>query len=303
MIDIPTMRSCLSATALAVLGILLPSSGVAGPTGNETWDFLDNGEIRIGVNRNAGAAIGWFSESGREENILNRFDYGRYLQQSWYGNKDSSDWNGKPWRWNPVQGGNWTGLGARVSSFTSDKNLLSATTVPRHWASGEEITDVEFTQKIQLDGDIAIIDFTMRYSGKKSHSIHDQELPAVFVDARYSRLHYLHPDDKGGDPPRVSEPAFPNERLQIREPWIAWLDKDDRGIGILVPDIGLNTVTCYRAPGNPKNRNKGACSYAAPIKRIAITPGFEFHYRVYLTIGTLAEIRHRFHEIQTKKKP
>jgi len=297
------MKSPLFAITLGVLGIFLPLSGIAEPTGNETWEFLDNGKIRIGVNRNAGAAIGWFSESGREENILNRFDYGRYVQQSWYGKRDDSDWNGKPWRWNPVQGGNWTGLGARLSEFASEKNLLTASTIPRHWASGEEITDVEFTQKIQLDGDIAIIDFTMRYSGEEIHPIHDQELPAVFVDARYSRLHYLHPEDKGGDPPRVAEPAFPNERLKIREPWIAWLDKDDRGIGVLVPDIELNTVTCYRTAGDPNNRNKGACSYAAPIKRIAVTPAFEFQYRAYLTIGTLAEIRHRFHKIQTGKKP
>lgn len=289
----PGFRKALAVSA----GLFLPAVATA-----ETWHFLDNGTIRIGVNRDAGAAIGWFSESGREENLLNRYDYGRYLQQSWYGKKDGSDWNGKPWRWNPVQGGNWTGIGARVSDFSAEKMAIKATTVPRHWASGEEISDVVFTQKIQLREHLAIIDFTMRYDGKEHHPVHDQELPALFVDAGYSRLHYLHPGDKGGDPPRVSEPGFPNERLKIREPWIAWLDETDRGIGILVPGIGLNIVTCYRAPGDPNNRNKGACSYAAPVRQFEIKPGFTFEYRVYLTTGTLAEIRHRFHQIQTGRK-
>lgn len=28
-----------------------------------------------------------------------RYDCGRFIQQSYYGRQDGSDWNGKPWRW------------------------------------------------------------------------------------------------------------------------------------------------------------------------------------------------------------
>ena len=131
----------------------------------ESWDFLDNGTIRLGVNRTAGAAIGWFSESGRDRNLLNRFDYGRYLQQSWYGAEDGSDWNGKPWRWNPVQGGSWRGKPARVTSFEAGEDRLEATTIPVHWASGESLDEVEFRQRITLDGAVATIEFEMIYHG------------------------------------------------------------------------------------------------------------------------------------------
>lgn len=31
------------------------------------------------------------------------YDCGRYIQQSYYGKEDGSNWNGTPWRWNPVQ--------------------------------------------------------------------------------------------------------------------------------------------------------------------------------------------------------
>jgi hypothetical protein len=90
-------------------------------------------------------------------------------------------------------------------------------------------------------------------------------------------------------------PGWPNERYEIAQPWVAYLDESGRGIGVLVP--GVETITCYRAAGDPNNRNKGACSYVAPIRRMEITPGFTFQYRVYLTLGTLPEIRSRFAEL------
>jgi hypothetical protein len=49
----------------------------------------------------SGGAVSWLGRGGSGENLLNAFDCGRFLQQSYYGIEDGSDWNGKPWRWNP----------------------------------------------------------------------------------------------------------------------------------------------------------------------------------------------------------
>jgi hypothetical protein len=86
----------------------------------ENWHYLDNGKVRLGVNLNAGACIGWFSKSGSQDNLLNAYDVGRYVQQSYYGDEDGSDWNGKPWRYNPVQGGSWKNVPAEVMETKSD---------------------------------------------------------------------------------------------------------------------------------------------------------------------------------------
>ena len=51
----------------------------------EHWVFLDNGHVRIGINKDAGGSVGWFSKSRSGENLLNTFDHGRYVQQSYYG--------------------------------------------------------------------------------------------------------------------------------------------------------------------------------------------------------------------------
>ena len=44
----------------------------------------------------------------------------------------------------------------------------------------------------------------------------------------------------------------------------------------------------------------GGCSYFASITKLAITPGFQHEYRVYLTIGQLDEIRFRFRKIRDR---
>ncbi|HQZ27330.1 MAG TPA: hypothetical protein PK648_04215 [Verrucomicrobiales bacterium] len=258
----------------------------------EEWTYLDNGSLRLGVNRSAGAAIGWLSESGRDKNVLNHFDLGRYVQQSWYGEPDDSKWNGKPWLWNPVQAGSWQHKPALLQHFSATADVIESVSTPVHWASGKSLEEVVLRQKIQLEKSVVQIAFSMEYSGTVSHPVRDQELPAVFVDAAYETLYI----SKRGKTELTSlVPGWPNERYDLSQPWVAYLDESGRGIGILVP--GVETITCYRAAGDPNNRSKGACSYVAPIRRMEITPGFTFQYQVYLTLGTLPEIQARFAEL------
>ena len=276
---------------VALFWLTASTAANAANAATEEWLYLDNGKLRLGVNRSAGAALGWLSESGRDENILNRFDLGRYVQQSWYGASDGSDWNGKPWRWNPVQAGNWQNAPAELTSFSLNGFTIESASVPVHWATGELLREVKLRQKIVLQDFMVRIDYEMDYSGTVTHPLQDQELPAVFVNAGYPNLHFIAP----GEPePKTLVPGWPNERYEIAQPWVAYTDKTNRGIGILVP--GIETITCYRAEGDPNNRAKSACSYVAPVKQLVIKPGFAYRYTVYLTLGTLPEIRHRFAE-------
>jgi len=278
---------------IILLCLLLP--GISPAAEPEEWTFLDNGKLRLGVNRSAGAALGWLSESGRDANVLNRFDLGRYVQQSWYGATDGSDWNGKPWRWNPVQAGNWQNKPSQLTAFSVKDLSLESSSIPVHWATGELLEEVALRQKIKLDEFVVRIDYEMDYTGTVTHPLQDQELPAVFVDAAYPNLHFMAPGEKE---PKSLVPGWPNERYEISQPWVAYTDATGRGIGILVP--GIETITCYRAEGDPNNRAKGACSYVAPIKQLVINPDFSHRYTVYLTLGTLPEIRHRFAELLKK---
>jgi hypothetical protein len=84
------------------------------------------------------------------------------------------------------------------------------------------------------------------------------------------------------------QPGFPNEYIKVGEPWCAWVDQNDHGIGLFMPHT--TQATCYRV----RNGNKGDCSYLAPIQTFALKPGLVFEYEVVITIGSLEEMRAAF---------
>ena len=272
---------------------LLIASLQAGPVPDP--EFIDNGVIRLGIDRSAGGAIFHFGLSGAgSSNLLNHYDKGRFIQQSYYGREDGSDWAGKPWRWNPVQGGGYRGEAAKDVVISRGEDSLRVASQPRHWATGEVVPDAEMESVITLRGAVAEIDFTFRYAGAEIHPPHHQEMPAVFVDAEYANLVFM---SAGELVRRV--PGWPNERIDAEDSWLAYVNDADEGIGVFFP--GTKEVTCYRYRGDGKTGPTGsACSYFAPVRTLAITPGFQLRDKVYLTVGSIADIRERFAMIMPK---
>jgi len=277
------------------IAILLLGSptGVASP-----WEYLDNGTLRIGIDKSRGACIGYFARSATGRNLLNNRDEGRFIQQSYYGAPDGSKWNGKPWVYNPVQGGNWKGKKSRLLEFIKDekKQTISARVEPLSWASGVACPEALMGVKVSLEGAMARIGFRMHYTGKNQSLVHDQEMPAVFVDAGLANLVY---EENGKLKRRV--PGWPNERGRTPENWVAYLDEKDWGMGIYTP--GTEIFTCYRFKGNGGLGPKGsACSYVAPLRRFSLQKGTKIDYEVFLTIGSINEIRTRFTSLKKRFK-
>ena len=254
------------------------------------WEYLDNGRVRVGIDKSRGACIGFFAESATGRNLLNHYDEGRFIQQSYYGAADGAKWNGKPWVYNPIQGGHHKGKRSRLLEFNRDnkKKTISAKIQPLSWASGVSCPEAIMGVTISLDGSLAKIRFRMDYTGKDQSVVRDQEMPAVFVDAELPNLVY---SEDGKLKRRV--PGWPNQRGKATESWVAYLDDKDWGIGICTP--GTETFTCYRFKGDGKTGPTGsACSYVAPLRRFSLQKGLSVDYEVILTIGSLAEIRERF---------
>ncbi len=257
----------------------------------EKWAWLDNGQVRLGINLSAGACIGWFSRSGSEDNLLNAYDVGRYVQQSYYGDADGSDWNGKPWRYNPVQGGSWRNEPAVIVESQEGKDELHAKITPRHWATGKLLAEVTMEQWLRLDGGLARLKFKMSYAGEKAHAARHQELPALFVKPALDTLVYTDATQKL----QRQQPGFPNEYFRLgAESWIAWVDGQDSGIGLYMPHA--DKITAYRV----RQGNAADCSYAAPIQTFALKPGLVYEYEAALAIGTLDQLRAVFLNL---KKP
>ena len=284
---------------------LLPCAGAvaaradAVPPERSTTDVvhIDNGVIRLGFKTSSGAALAHFSLCADERNVINHWDRGRLVQQSYYGTADGSLWVDKPWRWNPVQGGDWRGSPARLLELEEDGRSLRSKSYGKHWASGVDLTDVVFEQWVTLDGPVARIRFRMSYSGTVAHPVVPHELPAVFIEPRFDTLLVYEGDDPWTSQPVTrSRPGWPNESRKFTEKWAAYVDAADVGVGAFVP--AADELTCYRFGDGV--REHGSCSYFAPIRKFAIEPGMVFTYDVYLTIGTADEIRERFRRIHER---
>ena len=281
---------------IMLLLLSVSSTARAESTTPDDWSYLDNGQIRLGVKKSSGAAIAWLSQSGSTRNLINHFDRGRLIQQSYYGDKDGSLWNQKPWRWNPVQGGDWRGNPATVLELKIDRTTLYAKTQPRHWATGQLLPDVTMEQWIDLADRIAHVRYRMTYTGTHAHAKADQEIPAFFTEPDLDTLVLYDGNAPWTNGPLSrSKPGWPNESRKIAEHWAAYVDEKDFGVGAYVP--AADRLTCYRYV-----EGKASCSYFAPITTFAITPGFVFDYDVYLTVGTSAAIRDSFRDI-SKMRP
>lgn len=288
----------LSTALLASLCVLCGQSATAESVARaadklkpEDWVFIDNGVLRLGVKKTSGAGIAWLSRSGSIENLLDHWDHGRLVQQSYYGKKDGSIWGKKPWSWNPVQGGDYKHNAAEVLELTSDRTTLRARIRPRNWAGGELLADCEMEETIRLEGRVVLVKFGFRYSGPDTHPSRHHEVPATFVNPAYGTMVIYQGDQPwtGGALTR-SQPGWPNEHRKIPEGWAAWVNDRNTGIGVFAPLA--KELTCYRFGSSSKA--KGACSYFAPVVSFPITPGLHFEYEIALALGTPEQMRAEF---------
>jgi hypothetical protein len=262
----------------------------------ENWVFLENDHLRLGVIRDSGAAIGHLGPAGSGKNLLNHFDQGRFIQQSYYGDADGSNWVDRPWRYNPVQGGDYRGKRARLLELRSTRTTLYSKSIPLHWASGDELAECVMEQWIELRGPLVQVRFQLTYRGEKRHQPRHQELPAVFVDASLDTLvHYAGDSPWTGGELIRRQPGQTNEYFKTPERWSAWVNRDDAGIGVYVPVA--DEVTCYRFAGGAGSE----CSYVAPIATFALEPGLIFSYDAYFAIGPLDDLRATFEKVRAER--
>jgi hypothetical protein len=282
-----------------MLPLLLAAEPAAKPESKEK--FLSNGKIKIGLDLSSGGSIFWFSELPEDRNLLNHHDRGRFIQQSFYGQEDGSKWVNKPWRWNPVQGGDYKGKPARVLESQELEDRYYVKSIPVNWAGGEDLEECRMEEWIKLEGNVAHLRFRFTYGGEASHPPRHQELPAVFVDYDLADLVYYRGDAPWtGAALQKDVPGWPNESREISEEWAGFVGADGRGVGVYFP--GTRKITCYRYQGQSGPKGAG-CSYFAPIQTLSVTPGFVHEYDVHLTIGSPEEMRERFDGVRKSKQP
>ena len=272
--------------------------------------FLDNGSIKVGFNMSRGSCIFYISESNSSTNMINSYDTGRFIQQSYYGNPDGSAWPGagpngtaKPWAWNPVQGGSHDNQVSKINKWGQSQYCFRSSVTPRNWASTALLPEVEMEQTVcLLRGTLVHCNFMMKYNGTVHHASKDHELPAMFVDWSFPNLMAY----KGNAPwtskplSNISPPTNQGQDIKnfyhedLGERWIAWVNDKNYGIGIYFPHTPRITCYKYYVPGN----HAASYCYVAPLMNSGLAPNQKLEYDVYLMIGELDIIRSVFSSIK-----
>ncbi len=281
---------------LFILSLLCAASTALTAKPADSWSYLDNGSLRIGVDQSRGAAIGFLSLSKDKRNLLNHCDEGRFIQQSYYGNKDGSMWAKKPWTYNPVQGGSYKGEDAKTLEFRKTEKELYAKVEPLHWATAKPCPEAIMQEWITLDGPVAKVRMRMDFTGETQERAAHQEMPAMFVDFDLPHLIFEKEGKLVRHKPRILGKDLAPEKIGYDGGWLAYVDDKDFGIGIFTP--GTKEAVTYRAAGKKTGPTGTACSYVAPIRTIKLTKNEAVDYEFYLTIGTLEEIRARFEKLR-----
>jgi hypothetical protein len=266
----------------------------------DAFTYLDNGTIRIGVDQSRGSAIGYLALSKDKRNLLNHNDEGRFIQQSYYGDADESMWGKKPWTYNPVQGGSYKGEDAKTLEFKKSEESLYAKVEPLHWANAKPCPETMMQEWIRLEDALAIVRMRMDYTGETQQRKAHQEMPAMFVDFDLPHLMFEKDGKLVKHAPKILGEDLKPKNIKYTGNWLAYVDDKNYGIGIYTP--GTHEAVTYRYLGNGSTGPNGsACSYIAPIRTLQLEKGTVVDYHIYLTIGTLDEIRARFAKIKPIK--
>jgi hypothetical protein len=269
---------------------------------------LRNDVLKVKVGRNAGGAITYISRANSNESVISRRDTGRLVQQSFYGNADGTEWVGKSWVWNPVQGGSVDNApGVLLQMRNVSASSIGSVSVPRNWAGNQVMLDAAMETVVTLKSDHIVINNKMYYTGWRNQSYRDQEMPAVFLTRTFDKLWFYNESNPwAGEPLQWVYPETWEDVTQATatlvfptEGWIAYQNsKTGEAVGIMSPSAVA--AIAYRVGySDVGGVDDVETSYVAPIGRFGINAGETVSYDVYVTLGTVEHIRLVFWQIHT----
>ena len=287
--------------------------------------YLDNGEIKIGINLDLGGAITYLSKSGSNENMINSHDWGRQIQMSFYSGPVPFEPNGRKaapeWSllgWNPIQAGDCYRNRSKVLALKHTKGSLYVKCIPMHWPHDNVPGESTFETWISLEGNTAVVrsKINNHRDDKTQYAGRSQELPAVYTNGTHYRLFTYtgNAPYTGGDLHQVTKvwdmnvsdigvAGGPWDHWYATENWSALVNDDNQGVGIWSPGTFTFSGGFAGVPGagGPEDSPTG---YISPVRREIIDHNIEYAYDYVLIVGSLDEIRsHVYSNAQREQLP
>jgi hypothetical protein len=279
--------------------------------------YLDNGQLRIGVNLAMGGAITYLAQSRNRLNLINHVDLGREIQMSDYsgpvpyippGRQIAHYWRGLGW--NPVQAGDAYKNPSKVVYFKNNGHSLVVRSIPMIWPLDNQPARCSFQTRIKLRGDTVLVHCRMSVFRKDltQYSARPQECPAIYTVGKLWRLVTYTGDRPFTNAPvtMLDPPAVLKRKMQVfagtrkGDPWVAFnatenwaalVNNAGYGLGIWAPNDYRFSGGFYgsvRGTGGPTDSQTG---YIAPNFFDIIDHNIVYSYHYVLIVGSLKHIR------------
>lgn len=313
----PLIRPCFLTALLCSLWLGLGLSGWAAQSlPKPRMTFLDNGEVRIGMDLALGGAVTFISSKEHPGNIINSADLGRQIQMSHYSGpwpftagdkKPHPAWAGLGW--NPIQTGDCYMNPSKVVSFTNNGKEIHIQCIPMQWPLENVPGDCLFETWTSLDGPMIHMRYrcTNQRQDKTPYHPCPQELPAVYTISKLWRLMSY----TGGRPftrdavTHVTNDwhrPWPWTRFTGTEGWAALVDDNGWGLGVFKSDGGEFHGGIHGA-GRSDDPKHGSTAYVAPIHMENFDHNIVYEHRTEFMVGKLEDIRARFNQLADKAPP
>ena len=284
-------------------------------TADNTY-YLQNERYKLGIRMNWGGGVNYIEDfRGRlpeVKNIINQFDTGRLIQQSYYGIGAHGDYqpevfNDSRWVYNPVQGGDQHNNHSRIIDIVVKECAVYIKSQPQDWSMNGRITPSYMENTYTLDGDYIRVDNRFTDFSGWLHPCTAQEVPAFYTVSCLDRFTWYGGtkpwtgDDLSvrtdlnfwGDPKYAEDSAF-HIRKSNSETWCAWTNTDsDYGLGLYVPNTDYYTGGRHMYDHSPDPMS-ASCNYVAPLVMVQIKPFTPIEYSYLMTAGSTREIREKF---------
>ena len=303
---------------LSGLFVLTTSCAVGAESANtgSRMTFLDNGEVRIGMDLNLGGAVTYISSKDHPANIINSADLGRQIQMSHY----SGPWpfeagNKKPhpsWvglGWNPIQTGDCYMNPSKVLTHRNDGKELYVKCIPMQWPLNNVPGDCVFETWTRLEGPLIHMRYrcTNQRADKTFYRPCGQELPAVYTISKLWRLMSY-----TGDQPFTGDALthvtndwhkpWPWTRFIGTERWAALVGDDGWGLGVFKDDGGEFHGGIH-GNGRSDDPKHGSTAYVAPIHVENFDHNIVYEHRTVFMTGQLESIRKQFNRLASPQPP
>ena len=278
--------------------------------------FLDNGQVRIGMDLALGGAVTFISSKDHPGNIINSADLGRQIQMSHYsgpwpfapgGKMPRKEWAGLGW--NPIQTGDCYGNPARVLKHHNDGKEVYIKCIPMQWPLDNVPGDCIFETWTRLEGPVIHMRYrcTNQRSDKTAYHPCGQELPAVYTISKLCHL-----VSYTGERPFTEDELtwitndwrkpWPWTRFVGTERWAALVDDGGWGLGVFKDDGGQFDGGIY-GDGRSDDPKDSSTGYVAPIHLENFDYNIRYEHRTEFMVGTLSEIRKSFNQMATRSPP